>query len=567
MTIENPVPEAYKYVHTNPDFLKDSGLEMPDIKITALDTFAVPKNLVENEKEFLEWFEPRFFKLDEAGIKEFSELCNESLKIINEHKYFLSPRKGRDYPLSPSVAQRISSGFTDLSEIRNFFGSVSIDDSSKTSPEKFFHPDRGSDKGAIRLSICRILTLARLLEGVKKSHNLEAFLENSRSVLGRSSKDEPETGILSSLVVPGNLEILDKPEGKIHILDWLEKSQVFKGCNIGLGGPKGRRHYYVPEVHIGLKGGLRSFLKIARDPEAEFNPLDDFLRLRFLYEDNADLSTIMDLIHDLQEEAKTKKHPITKIEIKARNYFTKEELAKYLPDRIGESEELADDQETDMALKKKSTRTGSLRRGAGVTKETRTGDFLNQVAIYKNNSSGKNYKNITVKIYLHRPDSEREDEKEERPFFGFEIQLMRKKELIANEEIERHSSHFLFEMRQAAELISRENGSLNENELTRLLKNYLAEKKTEDFPSVLLGDAKYPDKSGSKNLEVDYGGTLDKKAKDLFKFLVDEGTLRHVAPNFPTEKVPKRETRINSGLYLHKDIVTRILESLGHRKK
>ncbi|MCX6762962.1 MAG: hypothetical protein NT093_04260, partial [Candidatus Moranbacteria bacterium] len=297
------------------------------------------------------------------------------------------------------------------------------------------------------------------------------------------------------------------------------------------------------------------------------NPLDDFLRLRFLYEDNSDLGTIIDLLHDLQEEAKTKKDTITKIEIKARNYFSKEELAKYLPDKKGKKEEAADDQDTDMALPKEPTQAEGLRERAGVTKEIRTGDSLDKVSIYENKSSGKNYKNITVKIYLHHPDSEAEDGKAKRPFFGFEIQLMRKKELVANEEIERHSSHFLFEMRQAAELISRENGSLNENELTRLLKNYLTEKKTEDFPLVLLGNAKYPDKDGSKTLEVDYGGTLDKKAKDLFKFLVDEGTLRHVAPTFPTAKVPSAETRKNSGLYLHKDIVTRTLESLGHRKK
>jgi hypothetical protein len=561
----NPVSKAYEYLHTNPDFLGDSELDVPDFEFTALDTFAVPKSLVENEEKFLEWFEPRFFKLDDAGVKEFNGLCQEALEIISEHKYLLSPRKGKDFPISHSVVQRVSSGFKDLSEIRNFFDKVSLDD-SKVNPREFFRPHRGSDKGAIRLSICRILTFARLLDGVRKSQNLEAFIENSRYVLGRTKETKKEPGILSSLLLSGNLEILDKPNGKMHILDWLEKAQVFRRCNITLGGSN-RKMHYIPEVHINLKGGERAFMKIARDPKSEFDPLDDFLRLRFIYDDNEDLSTMIDLLYDLQEEAKSKNDPITKIEIRARNYFSKDDLEQYLPNKIGKREETEEDQNESETFEKQGQEVEASRLKKRLIKEKRGSDFIDQVIIYKNPGSGKNYKGITVKIYLYNPESEEKERGEGRPFFGFEVQIIRKGELKANEEIERHSSHFLFEMRQAAELISRENGSLNKNEFARLLKEYLFKKKTEELPLVLLGRAKYKDEGKSKSLEINFEGTLDEKADLMFDFFVAEGTLRHVAPNFPTEGIPKRETRMNSGLYLHKEIVTRTLESLGYKKK
>ncbi|MFA5926454.1 MAG: hypothetical protein WC831_06050 [Parcubacteria group bacterium] len=541
---ENRIGKIYSEVHNRPDFTLEPALGTPEIDMTVIDTFAVPQNIVENPEKFLEWFESRFFELkSDQDFLLFSSLFRQALDVLESQPFLLSPRIGKDFPVAAKTKRKVLEGFKDLSHVLSFFRSVAIPEDAGL--RKFITPDRKTSAGAEKLSACRILTTAYVLDHIRQSQDLDKFMSYSQQVLGRGkSAIGMEPGILSTLVTPTTIDILDKPNGKKDFIYWLGKSQAINGCYLNNIGSRDKKHsHYIPEVHIGLKDGFRAFLKILREPEAEFRPLDDFLRMRFVLEDTTLIENILELVNDIYREADAKKNPRAKVEVRARNYMNKAVLDDYFPEIKGKAkqEELGEE-DTDVQIKEKR-------------------DGLFPLTIYENRSSGKGFKNITLKIHLQKPGSKKH-------YFGFEIQILTKSELIANERLESHSSHFLFEMKQAIMNMSRNNCKLRRDEIIRDLIQYMDKNiSTEKMPEMLLGNAKYPEKYGSEAIEMPFLGTTSEKAEKIFDFLVTDGTLRHVAANFPSIEIPTHEQRMTSGLYVHETILTRKLDALGLTKK
>jgi hypothetical protein len=556
---KNPALEAYNYVHNDPWFPERSGMEKPDIDITVLDTFAVPKSVVENETAFRQWFERRFFPLDYGGIANFNELCQEALKIIKEHKYLLSPRLDEDFPISKKIENTVNGEFTNVEDILAFFRKVAVDSSAKKEV-LFFSPKRGENKGAERLSVCRILSIAYALDHIKTSNDINEFIDYSRYVFGRKKTPQYESGIFSNLITDRPIDILGKPDEEERILDWMEKSQKIEGCHLNNIGAEGsKRSYYIPEVHIGIKSGLRSFIKVLRSADAEFYPLTDFLRMRFVFDDDVDKEKILELLHDLQEEAKSRKNPKVTINFRAKNYFTDSELKEYFPEIISDNkiEETIQDEDApaeEKEIRPKEQPTEKKRR------QKRKGLYLDEILLDRNISAGQGFRNISATIKLKHPEGG--------VLFKFELQLLTKSELEANEHLERHSSHFLFEIRQALMAITRLNGKMKKEEIVRSLARYLSKNiKTEQIPERIIGKSKYPEETGSADIDVDIKGSMQEKAEKIFEFLVKDGTLRHVALDFPSKRLPTRKQRMSSGFYIHENVMSRILEALEYQKK
>ena len=557
MPIENPINKAYKFAHNRPEFTEELAEKIPDLNLTVLDTFSIPDYFMENETRFVEWFEPRFFKLDNVGIDEFSTLCMEAVRVIEEHKYILSPRYGKDWPLSKKTKQDVKGGFDSVGKIISFLKKVAM--KADSDPKDFLTPtpSRKQAEGAEKLSVCRILSIAYILDHIKRSQDLDRFIEYSRFVLGRSQQSHEESGILSSLITSEPIDVLDKPNGKVDLINWLSKFQIIENCNLNNIGALGKkRSYYIPEFQIGFKSGYRAFLKVLRDQKAEFQPLDDFLRLRFVMKDDIPTVDMLSILSDLLEEAKTKKNIRVEAEIRGKNYLSNKELELYFPE-IKSREEIEEIEE-DMQKEELEKKRNDQHTARDIIKEKRDGIF--PITIDRNVSSGKDYKNLSAKIQLLEPGSKKK-------YFAFEIQLLRKSELVNNEKLERRTSHFLFEMRQLAMTISRLNGIMHRDEIIKSFWEYMEQFKTEEMPKLLLGDAKYPEEYGSKTIEMSFVGSMNKKAEILFEFLTADGTLRHVAKDFPTKDIPPRNKRINSGLFIHETIMTRILQNLRYQKK
>lgn len=556
---QNPALEAFNYVHNDPWFPEKSGMGKPDIDITVLDTFAVPKSVVENETAFRQWFEARFFALDCEGISNFNELCQEAVKILKEHKYLLSPRLDEDFPISKKIENAVNGAFANIEDILAFFRKVAVDATAKET--LFFSPERGKNKGAERLSVCRILSIAYALDHIKTSNDIDEFIDYSRYVFGRKKAAQYESGIFSNLITDRPIDILGKPDEEERILDWMEKSQKIEGCHLNNIGTEGsKRSYYIPEVYIGIKSGLRSFIKVLRDADAEFYPLTDFLRIRFVFEDDADKEKILELLHDLQEEAKSRKNPKVTIDFEAKNYFTDSELREYFPEIISDKkiEETVRDEDApaeENEMHPKEQPTEKKRR------QKRKGLYLDEILFDQNISAGQGFRNISAKIKLNHPENDG-------LLFKFELQLMTKSELEANEHLERHSSHFLFEIRQALMTITRLNGKMKKEEIVRSLSRYLSKNiKTEQIPERILGKSKYPEETGSVDIDMDIKGSMQEKAEKIFEFFVKDGTLRHVALDFPSKRPPTRKQRMSSGFYIHENVMSRILEALEYQKK
>jgi hypothetical protein len=560
MAIEKkPALEAFNYVHNDPWFPERSGMKKPDIDITVLDTFAVPKSIVENETTFRQWFEPRFFALDYEGIANFNELCQEALMIIKEHKYLLSPRLGEDFPISKKIENTVNGIFANIEDIMAFFRKVAIDASAKET--SFYSPKRGENKGAERLSVCRILSIAYALDHIKTSNDINEFVDYSQYVFGRKKAPQYESGIFSNLITDRPIDILGKPDEEERILDWMEKGQKIEGCHLNNIGAEGsKRSYYIPEVHIGIKSGLRSFIKVLRSADAEFYPLTDFLRMRFVFDDNVDKENILELLHDLQEEAKSRKNPKVTIDFGANNYFTDSELDKYFPEIISDKqvEEIIKDEEAPTEEKEVYSKEQPIEK---TRQQKRGGLYLDKIILEQNISTGQGYRNLSAVIKLKDPE-------DDGVLFKFELQIMTRSELEANEHLERHSSHFLFEIRQALMAITRLNGKMKKEELVRSLTRYLSKNiKTEQIPERILGKSKYPEETGSADIDMDIKGSMQEKAEKIFDFLVADGTLRHVALDFPSKRPPTRKQRESSGFYIHENVMSRILEALEYQKK
>lgn len=533
--VNKAIEEAYRKIHTNPDFDAESGEsfeEKPDF--TPLDTFAIPAELLESKEKFLEWFEPRFFKLHKEsgeiskdGLQEFSKDLQDAVDFLKSNPYVFSPRVDKGFALSKNPENKVNAGFKNLEEVMAFFKKVAIENTPENIKD-YFSPDRKSFAGAEKITHCRILSVAYIIERIKKSHAFRDFLEHSRFVLGRDQEKGAESGILSNLIIPKELDILlDRESEALKIFEWVERNQKVAGCNFNNIGEEGRKHsYYIPEVHIGIKEGLRTFLKYLRDPKEAFKIADDFLRFRFIFNDNMETEKMLELMHDIQEEAKKKKDPMVVVEFKEKNYLTEKDLDAYFPKK-----------------------EGKLRKG-----------ILDNITIDKNPASGRGYKNMSVKIKLHNAG---------RPkyYFAFEIIFVRKSEQKENERLERPANHFLMEMRQSTELTSRMSGKMNREGIVLALKNYLELNiKTEEIPSVLIGDARDPESYGSSVMEVDFAGSIDKKAQILFDFLLNEGTIKKVSADFPSQKKPTQKKRDQSVWYIWGANRDRILDASGAEK-
>ncbi len=549
------INNLFKAAYNKPEF--SPGVDIRE-NITILDTFYIPESIVENNEKFLEWFEPRFSKLkNEEDFRLFSSTLWEVLNVLDKHPYLLSPRLNEPFLISKSVKERIRKGFNNVEEIRSFFKKVALKMEDDSKLDKFFSPDRRSKAGGEKLSVCRILSVAYVLDYIRQSQDFKKFIEYTSYVLGRSILESgKDSGILSNLVIPAQLDIFSSQiEGEIKILDWLAQSQLVKGCYLNnIGGyidDRGKlqkgNSYFIPEVHMGLKSGFRAFLKLLRDPKADFRPLDDFLRLRFIFKDSTKNEEILNLICDLIKEAEIRDNPLIKVEVRAVNYFTDKEIKAYFPKvlRKGKGDGDKDNLEEEEISPE-------------VTQE-RTGIF--DIKLRKNISSGKNYKNISLKIYLVDPQTKKS-------FFGFEIQIMREKEFHQNERQESSSNHFIYEMNQFLLLISRMNGKLMKEEIARAFVEYFDKNiSTEKMPSFLIGEVKYPSKKEREQIRIDFSGTIQEKAEKLFNFFVVTGVLRHVAQNFPSRDIPKPEQRRSSGLYIHEASLSLVLDTLGYPKR
>jgi len=509
---------AFDNVHINKDFEETNGLHMegkPDF--TPLDSFAIPADLVENKEKFLEWFEPRFFdfhnkngEISQDRLREFSQSLRDSVDFLKSNPYILSPRIDKGFSLSKSAENKVSAGFKNLEDVMAFFKKVAVENIPEKTKE-FLSPDRKSASGAEKLSHCRILSVAYILERIKRSHAFETFLQYSRFVLGRDQEKDSESGILSNLNIPAELDILrDNETDTLKIFEWVERNQAIKGCSFNNIGQTGSSSHYIPELQIGIKEGLRTFFKYLRDPKEAFKISDDFLRFRFIFNDDKETEKILDLMHDLQEEAKKKKDPVLTIEFREKNYLSEEELGEYFPEKKGD-----------------------LRKGV-----------LDNIKVDKNPSSGKGYKNMSAKIKLYNPGRTKY-------YFAFEIIFLRKSEHKENERLERSANHFLVEMRQLIKLDSRITGKMTREEIILALKQYLEKNtQTEEIPTVLIGD---------NNIEMDFAGSIEKKSNILFDFLLAEGTLKNVSADFPTKKKPTTDKKISSGYYIADENKKRIL--------
>ena len=535
--INKAIKEAYEKIHTNPDYYPKNGEsfeERPDF--TPLDTFAIPAEILESKEKFLEWFELRFFKLrkengeiSKEGLQDFSKDLQEAVDFLKSNPYILSPRVDKGFALSKNPENKVCAGFNSLEEVMAFFKKVAIPNTSENTKD-FFSPDRKSFAGGEKITHCRILSVAYVIERIKKSHAFRDFLEHSRFVLGRDKEKGPESGILSSLIIPKDLDILlDRESEALKIFEWVERNQKVAGCNFNNIGEEERKHsYHIPEVHIGIKEGLRTFFKYLRDPKEAFKIADDFLRFRFVFNDNMETEKMLELMHDLQVEAKRKKDPRVVIEFREKNYLGEEELEAYFPEK---------------------NKKGNKRKGV-----------LDNITIDKNPASGKGYKNMSAKVKLYNSGGGRY-------YFAFEIIFLRKSEHRENERLERPANHFLMEMRQSAELTSRITGKINKDGIILALKNYLEKNiKTEEIPSVLIGDARYPESYGSSVMEVDFAGSIDKKAQILFDFLLNEGTIKKVSADFPSQKKPTQKKRKQSIWYIWGANRDRILDASGAEK-
>lgn len=523
ISLEKSQKEIDKVVQTrtfaNPESRTEEIDELNKDSLTALDLFAFPAEITESQEAFLEWFEPRFFPLREKqDFQHFAQTCQQAASVISEYPFLLSPRIGENVALSKAVLKKIQDerNLQSLEQVLALFRKVSVENIPENF-RKIFCPDRKSASGAEKLSICRILSVAYALEISRQSQNFKKFLEYTRFVLGENRGNLNESGLLSTLIMRGEeIKLLQKPTQDFQLLNWLEQGQVFQKCNLNNIGEQ--RSFYLPEVHVGTKSGLRAFLKILRDPTAELKMLDDFFRMRFVFDDKTSNREIVELLSQLEKEAEKKKEVITKIEFREKGYFSEEEKAEYF------------------------------------SKEDGAVPLVSNMKVDKNPNSGNGFKNISAKIKLFHPE-------EEKRFFAFEIQFLRKKELEKNEKMGMLSDHFVLMIRQGVALLSRFNGKLTKEELVEKLKQYLEAIETEKMPEQLTG--RRPTEGKMKQFSRSFSGSLKEKSQILFDFLVEEGTLQKVATDFPSFSKPAPYKKHESNFFIHRAVKAKILRKMG----
>ncbi|MFZ5982458.1 MAG: hypothetical protein ACOYS2_02735, partial [Patescibacteria group bacterium] len=373
--MEKKIVKRFEDLHSVPNSRieerrQERRLDDPDKDVTALDFQGVPKRYLESVGTFLEWFEPRFGNLQSSeDLERVSGILKEALEIYETRPYLVpfNPTKGRNIGVSVSVKNQISKGFQSQEEVLGFFRKVGVDISEPKEQRDILVPDKKS-YGAERLTTCQILKLAFILDVIKNNQDFNKFLEYAKFALGRDEDVSGEAGILASLIpLDGKqIEVFRSPASEQKLVEWSERGQELGPCRLNNFG-KRQRNYLFSEVLVGVKGGMKSIMKLLRDPKKEnLKFLDDFFRMTFIFPDEKTNEEIIDFLMAVEDEAKKKSDPKVQVEFRLRNYLDEEELEDLFPER---------DPETDVI------------RGA-----------LDEAKLFSNPNSGEGYKNISMKI-------------------------------------------------------------------------------------------------------------------------------------------------------------------------
>ncbi len=569
MEVKSPeavIDAIFKGVYTNPDF--EVPLDTP-MNVGVGDMFAIPDWCVKDKKSFLIWFEPQFFSLGEAGCLYFSDLLRDSMEVLLKHPYLLPPiprlggekEERRPLSLSSSIQEKIRTGFTSAEEIREFLAQVAIPNTSENAafffcararfliteepttvdklanaflgpwgssiartfpPTAVWMPEKEKKYGAQRISICRVLSMANRLEKLRNSPQTQDFLANIDFILGKgpSTIGGGEIGILAGLetqsgedILPSDMRLFTSQD----ILDWAEVGKTIKDVDLKING----NSYFIPELQVGVKDGFEALLKGCRKASTELGTVNDMLRMRFIFENNTQKEQILKVLHDLQEEAKTRKNPEIEVNCEEKNYFTVDELKNCFPDVLA----------VDNA-------------GGGQDIPTiRGGGVLDRIVIDENPHSGRDFQSLSATIKLMKGGL---------PFFAFEIQFLTREQYVNNEKAENPNNRFVFKSRQAGKFISRMNGIMTREEMISALEDYLRIRwEDEEVPEIIIGD-----KLGQGHcFDMHFSGDLHQKATTLFDFLLKEGRIISVDREFP-EKAEGESTLF----FLHKDVAKKVIE-------
>ncbi len=550
--VRNPFVVAFLNLATNPEARKMPTIrsydevgerldpetraqkELIDL-VDPLKTFAIPRALTIDPVLFFWWFEDRFFSLEnDEGIKRFNRRIKDAAEIIHHNPFLVAPGEGRELPLSRPVRDKILKGVTHKEEVRSLLKSATLDQADPRNRLKFLSPDRNSKAGAHRLSLCRVLTIAFLLEKLSVSKQFRHFVEMVGFTLGRRSNPigNGESGIFAGLQ-PVDLnrpiaETLDScsPEQIIH---WAEQLEIHpEGANLNLAG----FHDRIPELHVGVKGGIRTLLKFLRK-EGELKIMKDLFRMRLIFEDEAGQDEILSVAHSLEAEASIREKPLVAVEFKEKNYFSPEDMSTFFPEILAWDEE---------------------------NKPTHRSGVLSKIEIDENEHSGEGYKCLTAVVKYQ----EEEHLRRPKTIFAFEIQFLRRSELATNEQEETPRAHFPFEFRQLAQVITELNGKQTREEYTEAIADFLERHiKKEKIPKVLVGQEKKKNQKGRKrNFRMSFRGNNSKRAEILFNFLVREGVIIKVPRDFPRTTSTDKRVLATSLYYTHKSTPDRVEEIL-----
>ena len=334
-----------------------------------------------------------------------------------------------------------------------------------------------------------------------------------------------ETGILSGLQFHGDLDVIDKQSSPEKILEWLEKgAKITEPSILNINETR----HVIPKMEIGIKGGIRTFLKIMRTAKRDWEILDDVFRIRFIFNDDTDKGTIVLLLHNIQEEAKKRENPKINVEFREKNYFSEKELKSFFPKILG-----------------KKTRT---------VQEIRSSGLLDRIIVHKNKNSGEKYKNLSAKISLF--DNEK-GKRKKRPFFAFEIQFVREDEHRNNEKSETEADHFSFVVKQLSEVFSRINGPMKKEEWIKCISDYLVENvETGKMPSKLVGRREID--QVEEVFELDFSGSLRKRAEIIFDFLCQIGMVQKIDKRMYKKKNLVETQLSKSSDWLQKDVLKKM---------
>lgn len=522
--------DIYMGISTKPDF--DTPSKTPT-NATALDTFAIPADRVSTPEEFQNWFEKRFFLLDERGVQHFTFMCREALEVLLKHEYLLFPQRNCDFAVSKKIERIVRSGFKTKNEIYSFFKKVAVEN-IPSNAAAFFSPERKSCSGADKLSTCRVLSKAYVLEYIRASDQFREFKKSLGFLFGQVENfcEGSELGILTGLrpnnekksIIP-NLDMYS-PD---RVLEWVEDGEILEeGVTMLLDGIP----FYIPEFRSGVKGGIRLFLKMIRKPEEEFQIMKDVFRMRFIFKNGTPKAYILDVLHALQEEARGRSDPEVDVQFKEKNYFSEQERESFFPN----------------ISKTKG-------RGARTIVTERGGEKLSKIKVDSNENSGKGYKSLSAILQLKHKG---------KVFFAFEIQCLTREELDNNEREETPEDRFLYNFRQLEESVSRGNGALTREEMVNSIGLYLAShavqskirkkisgnisgnKRSRRFEVILLPDDTKED--------IDFRALAD----TMFDFFVKEGSICKVPQAFPKKLNAKRNELDKSPFYIHREIKSRI---------